>query len=47
MIEEEVLIMDSAVNISCVGKGFTILFHTGETIKLNGAMESMRWVYTV
>jgi hypothetical protein len=36
--EENILIVDSAADISCVGQGFSILFHSGETMTLNTAL---------
>jgi hypothetical protein len=36
-----VLIMDSAADMSCIGREFEILFYTGETINLSGAMANM------
>ncbi len=36
--EETILILDSGADISCVGKGFQILFYTGEVISMGVAM---------
>jgi hypothetical protein len=36
-----ILIMDRAADMSMVGQGFEILFHTGETTTLLGAMASL------
>ena len=36
--DENILIVDSAADISCVGKGFSILFHSGEKMTLNTAL---------
>jgi hypothetical protein len=35
---ENILIVDSAADISCVGQGFTVLFHSGETMTMNTAL---------
>jgi hypothetical protein len=35
---ENILIVDSAADISCVGQGFTVLFHSGEKTVLNMAL---------
>ncbi len=35
---ENILIMDSAADISCVGRGFEILFHSGEKTNLDMAL---------
>jgi hypothetical protein len=35
---EDILIMDSAADISCVGRGFKILFHSGEKTNLDMAL---------
>jgi len=39
---EDVLIIDCAADQSCIGRGFKILYHTGEEIRLNGAIAGMR-----
>jgi hypothetical protein len=36
--EETILILDSGADISCIGKGFQILFNTGEVISMGVAM---------
>jgi hypothetical protein len=36
--EENILIIDSAADISCVGQGFTVLFRSGETTTLDMAL---------
>jgi hypothetical protein len=38
--EENILIIDSAADISCVGQGFTVLFHSGEKMTLSTALAS-------
>ncbi len=38
--EENILIIDSAADISCVGQGFAILFQSGEKMILNTALAS-------
>jgi hypothetical protein len=35
--EETILILDSGADISCVGKGFQILFYTGDVISMGVA----------
>jgi hypothetical protein len=35
---ENILIVDSAADISCVGQGFVILFHSGEKMTMNTAL---------
>lgn len=35
---ENILIVDRAADISCVGQGFTILFHSGESMRMNTAL---------
>lgn len=35
-------IMDSAANISCIGRDFEVLFYTGETMTVSGAMAEMQ-----
>jgi hypothetical protein len=40
-MDTPILIADSAADISCVGKGFQILFDTGETISLGTAFSTM------
>jgi hypothetical protein len=37
-----ILIMDNATDISCIGRGFEILFYTGETMTVSGAMAEMQ-----
>ena len=37
-----ILIMDNAADISCIGRGFEILFYTGETMTVSGAMAEMQ-----
>lgn len=39
---EHILIVDCAADQSCIGRGFKILYHTGEEITLNGAIAGMR-----
>lgn len=36
-----ILIMDSAADISCIERGFEILFHTGQTTTVGGTMAEM------
>ncbi len=38
--EENILIIDSAADISCVGQGFAILFQSGEKMALSMALAS-------
>jgi hypothetical protein len=38
--EEPILIMDSATDICCIGKGFKILFYTGEITSLGAAFST-------
>jgi hypothetical protein len=38
--EENILIIDSTADISCVGQGFTVLFHSGERMTLSTAIAS-------
>ncbi len=35
---EDILIIDGAADISCIGKGFSILFRSGESISLGIAV---------
>jgi hypothetical protein len=39
---ENILIMDSAADISCVGQGFVILFHSGEKMTMNTALVGLQ-----
>jgi hypothetical protein len=39
--QEDILIVDSAADISCVGRGFSILSHSGETMTMNTALSSL------
>jgi hypothetical protein len=39
--QEDILIVDSAANISCVGQGFLILFCSRETMTMNTALASL------
>ncbi len=36
--DENILIVDSAADISCIGQGFKILFHSGETTMIGMAL---------
>jgi hypothetical protein len=36
--EENIIIIDSAADISCVGWGFSVMFHSGERTTLNMAL---------
>ncbi len=36
--DENILIVDSAADISCIGQGFKILFHSGETTTIGMAL---------
>jgi len=38
---ENVLIIDSAADQSCVGQGFKVLYFTGASIHLDGALDTM------
>jgi len=40
--DEHILIVDGAADQSCVGRGFSILYYTGEEIYLNGAIVGMK-----